>query len=50
MIHYPAAAPAQHALAVGVVDHRQNAVTVRDLGQLIQRRYIAVHAKHAVGD
>ncbi len=50
VIDDPAAAPAQHALTVGVVDHQQVVVLLGDGVDLIERRHIAVHAEHPVGD
>jgi len=45
-----APATAQHPLAVRVIDHQQDAQRLRDLGQGGQRRDVAVHAEHAIGD
>ena len=50
VVHDAAPAAAQHAFAVRVVHHRQHAVAVGHLGQLVQRRDVAVHAEDAVGD
>ena len=45
-----APAVAQHALAVGVIHHREHPVLFRDLVDFIQRRDVAVHREDAVGD
>lgn len=50
MVHDAAAAAAQHALAVRIIHHRQHAVLLRDLAEPVERRDVAVHAEHAIGD
>ena len=46
----PAPVLAQHPRRVGVVDHHDGAVLVRDLDQRWKRCDVAVHREHAVGD
>ena len=45
-----AAAAADHAEAVGVVGHQPGVVTRGQRRELMQRREVAVHGEHAVGD
>ncbi len=50
MIHQAAAALADYALAVGIVDHGDEPVALGNLVELVERRHVAVHAEHAVSD
>ena len=49
MVHRAAAAPAEHAAAVRIVDHHHRAEFLGDLNQIRERRNVAIHAEHAVG-
>ena len=50
VIHDAAPALAQNAFAVRVIDHQQDIVFLRHSVQFRQRRDVAVHAEHAIGD
>ena len=50
VIDNPAPAFAQHAFAMGVVDHNQDAMLLSYVDNRRQRRNIAIHTKDAIGD
>ncbi len=50
VVHDAAPALAQHALAVGVIDHQDGLIILADGVDLVQRGDIAIHAEDPVGD
>ena len=45
-----AAMLAQHPRGMRIVDHRDRAIVLGQIGDSIERRDIAIHAEHTVGD